>query len=326
MLEKSTIMKKIRWGLIGCGDISRKRVAPALRDLSSVDFVAISRARAELAQAFAEEFGARKWYADWRELLADDEIDAVYIATPVHLHAEQTIAAAETGKHVLCEKPMAMNVAECDKMIAACAANNVKLSIAYYRHFYPVIERVKKIIASGEIGIPVLAQINAFEFNDMKSDDPRYWFFTKEKSGGGPMMDFGCHRIEVLTNIFGAIVDVQAFTDNLLFDREVEDTSATFFKFENGMRATLTVTHAAYESQDTLDIFGAEGSLHLTKLNQGDLRIVTKSGERQEIHPSHDNLQLPSIEDFTNAILENREPYVSGEIGRAVAVVEAKIY
>ncbi len=319
-------MKKIRWGLIGCGDISRKRVAPALRDLPTVDFLAVSRARAELAQEFAEEFGARKWYADWRELLADDEIDAVYIATPVHLHAEQTIAAAEAGKHILCEKPMAMNVAECDRMIAACAANNVRLSIAYYRHFYPVVARVKEILASGEIGKPVLAQINAFEFNDMKSADPRYWFFTKEKSGGGPMMDFGCHRIEVLTNIFGAIVDVQAFTDNLLFNRVVEDTSAAFFKFASGMRATLTVTHAAHESQDTLDIFGSEGSLHITKLNQGDLRIVTKSGERQELHSPHDNIQLPSIEDFTNAILENRTPQIVGGTGLNVARIEAQIY
>ncbi len=319
-------MKQIRWGLIGCGDISRKRVAPALRDLSNVDFVAVSRARAELAQEFAEEFGAHKWYADWRELLADDEIDAVYIATPVHLHAEQTIAAAEAGKHVLCEKPMALDVAECARMIAACAANNVKLSIAYYRHFYPVVARVKEIIASGDIGKPVLAQINAFEFNAMPPDDPRYWFFTKEKSGGGPMMDFGCHRIEVLTNIFGAIVDVKAFTDNLLFDREVEDTSAAFFKFANGIRATLTVTHAAFEGQDTLDIFGSEGSLHIMKLNQGDLRIVTKSGERHENHPPHANLQLPSIEDFTNAILENRMPNVAGESGREVAQIEAEIY
>ena len=319
-------MKQIRWGLIGCGDISRKRVAPALRDLPAVDFVAVSRARAELAQEFAEEFGARKWYADWRELLADDEIDAVYIATPVHLHAEQTIAAAEAGKHILCEKPMGLNVAECDRMIAGCAANNVKLSIAYYRHFYPVVARVKEIMASGEIGKPVLAQINAFEFNAMQPDDPRYWFFTKEKSGGGPMMDFGCHRIEVLTNIFGAIVDVQAFTDNLLFNREVEDTSAAFFKFVSGMRATLTVTHAAYESQDTLDIFGSEGSLHIIKLNQGDLRIVTKSGERQELHSPHANLQLPSIEDFTNAILENRTPQIAGETGLNVARIEAQIY
>lgn len=319
-------MNKIRWGLIGCGDIAQKRVAPSLRDLLNVEFLAVNRNRAELAAAFAQQFGARKWFSDWRALLADSEIDAVYIATPVHLHAEQTIAAAEAGKHVLCEKPMAMNVAECDRMIAACNANGVKLSIAYYRHFYPVIARVKKLIAKGAIGKPILAQINAFEWNAMQPEHPRYWFFTKDKSGGGPMMDFGCHRIEVLTNIFGAIVDVQSWMDNLLFDREVEDTSAAIFKFETGLRATLTVTHAAFESQDTLNIFGSQGSLHIAKLNQGDLRIVTSDGERIEAHPPHTNIQLPSIADMTEAILENRQPQVDGQIGREVARIEDIIY
>jgi predicted dehydrogenase len=294
--------------------------------LPNVEFVAVNRARAELAAAFASEFGARKWYADWRELLADAEIEAVYLATPVHLHAEQTVAAAAAGKHVLCEKPMALNVADCDRMMAACAAHNVKLSIAYYRHFYPVLARVKELLTGGTIGQPVLAQINAFEWNAMTPDNPRYWFFTKALSGGGPMMDFGCHRIEVLTNVFGTIVDVQAFTDNLFFAREVEDTSAAFFKFASGVRATLTVTHAAFESQDTFDIFGTRGSLHIAKLNQGDLRIVTADGERHETHPPHANLQLPSLADMTEAILEDRAPRVGGEIGREVARVEAAIY
>jgi predicted dehydrogenase len=319
-------MSKVRWGLIGCGDIARKRVAPALRDLSNVEFVAVSRARAERAAAFAVEFGARKWYADWRELLADAEIEAVYIATPVHLHAEQTIAAAAAGKHVLCEKPMALNVEECERMIAACAANGVKLGIAYYRHFYPVLARVKELLAAGTIGKPILAQINAFEWNAMQPDDPRYWFFAKALSGGGPMMDFGCHRIEVLTNVFGTVIDVQAFTDNLFFHREVEDTSAAFFKFASGVRATLTVTHAVFESQDTLDIFGTQGSLHLTKLNQGDLRIVTSDGEKHEQHPPHTNIQLPSIADMAEAILEDRAPRVDGETGREVARIEEAIY
>ena len=319
-------MNKVRWGLIGCGDIAQKRVAPALRDLPQVEFVAVNRARAALAETFANQFGARKWHADWRDLIADPEIEAVYIATPVHLHAEQTIAAAAAGKHVLCEKPMALNVAECDRMIAACEANGVKLGIAYYRHFYPVLSRVKELLAAGTIGKPVLAQINAFEWNAMQPDDPRSWFFTKAKSGGGPMMDFGCHRIEVLTNVFGTIVDVQAFTDNLHFDREVEDTSAAFFKFASGARATLTVTHAAFESQDTFDIFGSQGSLHISKLNQGDLRIVTADGERREAHPPHANLQLPSIADLTDAILENRAPQVDGVMGRAVARIEEEIY
>src|SRR6266581_4823325 len=116
-------MKSLRWGLVGAGDIARKRVAPALRDLPGSDFVSVSRSRSELAASFADEFGARRWFADWREQIADDEIEAVYLATPVYVHAEQTIAAAEAGKHVLCEKPMALTIKECDEMIAACRAN-----------------------------------------------------------------------------------------------------------------------------------------------------------------------------------------------------------
>ena len=96
--------------------------------------------------------GARRWHGDWRALVADAEVNAVYIATPVHVHAEQTIAAAEAGKHVLCEKPMAMTASECDRMLAACRASGVTLGIAYYRRFYPAVVRVKQIIASGEIG------------------------------------------------------------------------------------------------------------------------------------------------------------------------------
>ena len=198
-------MKVLNWGLIGAGDIAQKRIAPALRDLPHCDLVAVSRSRFELAEAFSKEFGARKWFADWRELVKDEEIEVVYIATPVYLHAEQTIAAAEAGKHVLCEKPMALSVKDCDEMIAACQSNNVKLGIAYYRRFYPVVERIKQIIKAEEIGKITFAQINAFEYFNPSPEHPRRWLIEKEKSGGGPMMDFGCHRVEVLTNLFGAV-------------------------------------------------------------------------------------------------------------------------
>ena len=156
----------IKFGLIGCGDIARKRVAPGLRDSPICELVAVSRARSQLAESFAREFGARRWYSDWRELLQDDDISAVYIATPVHLHAEQTIAAIEAGKHVLCEKPMALTVAECNRMIATRDHHHVKLGVAYYRHFYPVVKRIRQIIDDGEIGTPVIAQMNAFEWFD----------------------------------------------------------------------------------------------------------------------------------------------------------------
>ena len=113
----------VRWGLIGAGDIVRKRVAAALRDAPGSALAAVSRARADLAESSAQAFGAERWHARWEDLVRDPGIDAVYVATPVHLHAAQTIAAAEAGKHVLCEKPMAMDVAECDRMIAACRAH-----------------------------------------------------------------------------------------------------------------------------------------------------------------------------------------------------------
>jgi predicted dehydrogenase len=319
-------MKKLRWGLIGCGDISRKRVAPALRGIPECELIAVSRARAGLAEVFANEFGAKRWYGDWRELIADDEIDAVYIATPVYLHAEQTVAAAEAGKSVLCEKPMAMNPDECKRMIAACEFGGVALGVAYYRRFYPAIRRVKEIIASGEIGKPVIAQINAFErFNPAPGED-RYWLLEKSKSGGGPMMDVGCHRLEILLNLFGPIERTTAVIGRALFDREVEDACVAGFEFGSGAQASLAVTHAAFESRDTLDIYCSAGSIHTASLNRGEIRIVTAAGERIEPRPPHANLHQPLIEDFTRAVLDGRGPEVGGDVGLAVAMIEAEIY
>lgn len=319
-------MKQLGWGLIGCGDIARKRVAPALRDLESCDFVAVSRERAELAESFAREFGARKHYAAWQDLLNDTEVQAVYIATPVDLHAEQTVRAAEAGKHVLCEKPMAMNVAECNRMIAAARACNIKLGIAYYRHFYPSIQRARQIIQSGEIGVPVLAQINAFESFNPAPDHPRSWLLRKNRSGGGPMFDFGCHRIEVLTNLLGCITQVKGLTANVVFDREVEDTATALFQFENGGCAVLSVTHAVSEPQDTLDVFGSLGSVHIPILNEGVMRVINSEGARNEIHAPEKNLHAPVIADFVEAVVNNREPAVNAEMGRMVGMVEEMIY
>ncbi len=319
-------MKSIRWGLIGAGDIARKRIAPALRDLPNGEFVSVSRSRSALAESFAAEFGARKWFADWREQVTDDEIDAVYLATPVYVHAEQTIAAAEAGKHVLCEKPMALTVKECDDMIAACRANNVKLGIAYYRRFYPVIDRVKQIIAAGEIGRVSFAQINAFEYFDPPPEHPRHWFVEKEKSGGGPLMDFGCHRIEVLANLFGTVRRFRSIVSNDVFGRGVEDTASAIFQFESGTCASLTVTHATTDAQDTLDVYGTDGSIHIPALNLGEMTIKTGDSVRKESHPPAANFHEPLIADFANAVLLGREPQADGVAGREVSRLIEEIY
>ena len=119
------VMKPLHWGLIGCGDIARKSVVPALQAADNSELISVTRADASRAKSFAAEFNIGKWTSSWKELVGDSEINSVYVATPVYLHAEQTIAAAENGKHVLCEKPMALNKAECTTMIDACKANGI---------------------------------------------------------------------------------------------------------------------------------------------------------------------------------------------------------
>ncbi|HVO10341.1 MAG TPA: Gfo/Idh/MocA family oxidoreductase [Vicinamibacteria bacterium] len=320
-------MKGVRWGLIGCGDIAAKRVAAALGQARGSALVAVARARPQLAAAFAERHGAKRWHADWRDLLRDDEVDAVYVATPVHLHAEQAVAAAQAGKHVLCEKPMATDVAGCERMIAAARACGVRLGVAYYRHHYPVVTRLRELIASGEIGEPVLAEALAFEPFDVPPDDPRAWFLRRAQAGGGPMADFGCHRLEVLLDLLGPVAEVQGFPANLRFrNRDVEDTCVAHLRFRRGSLAVLTVTHAAHERRDTLSIFGSRGSAHAGVLNEGTLRVVTSAGSREERHPPHPNLHQPLVEDFVAAVLGGRAPAVSGEVGLDVSRALARIY
>jgi len=140
------------------------------------------------------------------------------------------------------------------------------------------------------------------------------------------MMDFGCHRLEVLIDLFGNVRRSESITANVEFDREVEDTAAVLLQFESGPCASLVVTHAAREPQDTLEIFGTAGSIHVPVLNTGDIRIKTAADERGESHAPHANFHQPLIEDFADAVLTDREPRVGGETGRMIAMLEDDIY
>ncbi len=320
-------MKKLKWGLIGCGDIVQKRIGPAFLELKNCELIAVARENTNLVKECAIKFKAKKWYNNWKVLINDKEIEAVYIATPVYLHAEQAILSANSGKHILCEKPMAMDTNECDKMINTCKKNNVQLSIAYYRHFYPVVSRIKEIISSGEIGKVTIIQINAFETFNRNRNESRYWLLEKNKSGGGPMMDFGCHRIEVLLNILGKIDKIIGIKSNVLFkNRNVEDTLSALFKFKNDSLAIINVSHAVFESNDTLEVFGTRGSIHVPVLNEGTLVVITKDEKRIEKIPPNKNLHLPLINAFTDAILNNNVIPVPGEIGREVNRILEEIY
>lgn len=322
--------KKLGVALVGLGSLSANQIAPAFQKSANCKLTAIVTGTPEKEKIWSEKYGIGRDhiynYNSFEKLASDETVDLVYIVLPNSMHAEYTIRAAKAGKHVLCEKPMAMSVAECDRMIAACQLNGVQLGIAYYRHSYQVLHRVKTLLADGIIGRPVIAQINAFERFNPAPEHARHWFVKKELAGGGPMMDFGCHRIEVLLNVLGDITDVQSSVGQVLFQRAVEDTAVALFTFANQARAVLSVTHAAQESQDTFQLFGSAGSLHLASLNRGELRISTANEERVEQHPPHANLHQPLIDAFAAAILTQTAPPVGGQMGREVQRIESLIY
>ena len=140
------------------------------------------------------------------------------------------------------------------------------------------------------------------------------------------MKDFGCHRLEVLSNLFGKVTRLKSLIANVAFERKVEDTAATLLQFESGTCATLTVTHAAQKAEDTLNIFGTMGSIHIPVLNQGELKLRIGNNERIEFHPPAANVHQPLIAEFTEAVLANREPKITGETGKLITILEERIY
>ena len=276
----------VRWGLIGCGDIAAKRVAPALRGTPGSALVAVARARAELAADFARQHGARRWYADWREVLDDREIDAVYLATPVRLHAEQAVAAAEAGKHVLCEKPMALDVESCQRMVSAARSHGVRLGVAYYRHHYPVVARLRELLASGEIGRPVLAQVQAFELFDPPPGHPRAWLLDKASRGRRAHDGLRLPPHRGAAGPAGAGRRRCAASPPTFASATARSRTPAWRTCASraGRSAVLAVSHAAQESRDAVQLFGTAGSAHVDVLNQGGLRVVTPDGVREERH------------------------------------------
>jgi predicted dehydrogenase len=211
-------------------------------------------------------------------------------------------------------------------MIAACRSAGVRLGVSYYRRFYPVVARIRQLLASGAIGQPIVAQINAFERFDPEADHPRRWLLDPQLAGGGPMFDFGCHRLELLVHLFGAVAHASGQVSRAALQRDVEDTAIASLRFARGALATVTVTHAAFEPQDTLDIYATSGSLHVANLNGGDVRLRTADGEQVESHPPAANLHAPLVAEFLAAVADGRAPAVSGETGRLVAEIETQIY
>jgi predicted dehydrogenase len=316
----------LRWGLIGCGDIAHRMVAPALRSAADSELLAIARADPARLAAFALAHDVPRTYPRWQDLIADPDVTAVYVATPPDVHCVQTVAAAEAGKHVLCEKPMALTVEECQRMIDACRAHGVTLGIAYYRGFFPVVRRVQEVLASREIGRPLIAHVLLYSPFDAAIDDPRGWLGDRDRAGGGPMMDMGCHRIEMLLRLFGPVSDVTGWVGRLRIHRDIDDTATALLQFQSGVHATLSVSWAPSEKRDSVEIFATTGTISIPALGAGTMIVRNAAGQRTEHHPSNPNHHQPLVDDFVHAVGDHRPPLVTAEIGLEVNRIEAAIY
>ena len=319
-------MQTIRWGLIGCGDVARKRVAAAIQGESRSKLVAACRRDSEQLDTFCSAFHVGRSYVDAYDLIADAEVDAVYLATPVREHLPHTLAAARAGKHVLVEKPMALSVAECDKMIDACRSAGVKLGVAYYRRYYPLVERVRILMQQRAIGTPMCVAAVTTTPLAMAPGEEGYWRVVAAESGGGSLMDIGSHRIDLFRYLFGEITDVKAICGHTATDYEAEETALLLLRFANGMMGTLQCHFSTVAHSDSLAIVGTEGRLATERLNGEELVVERDDARQVERHPPAENLCTPLIADFVDAILTGSEPRTSGEDGRRTNEVMENAY
>jgi 1,5-anhydro-D-fructose reductase (1,5-anhydro-D-mannitol-forming) len=288
----------VKWIVVGVGDIARKRVIPAILAEPDSELYGLVTRDARKAEAYPR---VHAWNA-LDDALRDDAIDAVYIAAPVALHAPFALAALRAGKHVLCEKPMAMNYAEAQAMSVAAAEAGRFLGVAYYRRLYPKLLRLRELLQDGSIGQPVLAEANC---HGSLPPPERAWLLDPAMAGGGPLYDTACHRIDVFNFLFGAPVKVAALLSNAVYRLPVEDSATVLVDYANGVRGVVDVRWNSSMDRDHFRVTGTDGEIDLSPLNGPQLRIRTVRGEQIENLPPHANLHYPVVSNFVSAISGN---------------------
>ncbi len=220
----------MNWLVIGIGDITRKRVIPAILAEPRSTLYGVVTRDVTKAEAYP---GVLAW-TTLEDALQDRAIDAVYVASPVMLHAQQTIAALRHGKHVLCEKPVAMSFADAEGMLATATTSGRLFGVSYYRRLYPKLIRAKELIAEGAIGQPLLAEAN---YHGWLESEERAWLRDPAMAGAGPLFDVGSHRIDAMNFLFGEPQRASwiAFS-NALHEIAVEDSATD----ADGIRATVS--------------------------------------------------------------------------------------
>lgn len=306
----------MKWGLIGASDIAETRIIEALR-LRGHQVIGVMSSSKERAEGFSSRNKLERSTNVLEELL-DWDIDAVYISTTNELHASQTIAAAKAGKHVLCEKPLAMSAADCSEMINQAKLNNVVLATNHHLRNAATNKAIKQIISSGEIG-----RIHSIQINHAVSlpERLRGWRLTNPEKGAGVVLDITVHNLDLVRFLLDEdLISVSAVVSNRGFNvNGVEDESFCVFTSESGI---IVSTHESFNIQNSvpsIEVFGSEGTIFATKtLSQdpiGDVYLRTKDGEKVIEVGLRENLYTVLLEKFESAIQTGTKPASDGVDG-----------
>ncbi len=297
--ETSEKMSEINWVVAGVGDIARRRVIPAiLAERRSTLYGLVTRDPAK-----AEEFAGVRTWSSVEEAVHDPAFDALYIALPVALHAPAAIAALRAGKHVLCEKPMAMNNTHAVRMVTQARSSGRLLGVSYYRRLYPKLIRAKQLIAEGAIGQPLVVEANCHSWLE---NEERAWLRNPALAGGGPLYDTASHRIDAMHFLFGKSESACGRLSNALHKMAVEDSATAVLQFAGGVHGMVDVRWNSRVRRDQFRVLGVEGEINLDPLNGPELRVHLGGGagtrSQVETLPAHENVHFPLIQNFVGAV------------------------
>ena len=326
----STKSGPLGWGLIGASTIAREWVIDAIRAQPGHQVVAVMSSDAKRAAEYAEANRIASAYSELSALLADSKIDAVYISTTNELHKTQTLAAAAAGKHVLCEKPLAMTVADAREMVAACAKAGVVMGTNHHLRHAATHRKMRELVNTGAIGKPLFARVFHAVYLPPHLQG---WRLHKPTAGGGVIVDITCHDADTLRFLLGSEpLEAVALSQQAgLATGEVEDGVMAVLRFDNGVLAQLHDAFTVKHANTGLEIYGTEGSIIardvMTQRPVGEVILRTGS-EESVILVEHENLYVRAVRTFVAAVAGQGVPAASGEDGvrslaTALAVLEA---
>jgi len=322
--------RKIKWSVIGSGGIAKRRTIPeGISKAQNAELSVVFDVNQQVNAQVAKEYGAEQ-AASISELL-EAQSDVIYVATPAHLHAEQIRACAKAGKHVLCEKPLGMTVAEAEEMIEVCKQTGVKLGCAFMMRFVAQHQYALRLIKEGKLGTPTYART---QLSCWYPPIEGAWRQDCATGGGGSLIDMGGHCIDLLEMFFGKVVRVSCFINNTIHDYESEDSAIAILFFENGALASVDTFFCIPDnsSKNVLELYGSKGSI-LAKGTIGqapagemaaflekdredyDAQQARTEAQGMMIDPEPVNTYQAEIEEFSQAIIDDREPLISGELG-----------